>query len=324
MTQHRTNRPVTAQLEVHYSKRENSDRNKIVGTLLRVQQHSDGSGDADSPEKSSADDSRHSPSLQTDISSNMKVCDLYQCVHSHHYHHHGDWAVHVPECARRFSESNLGGIGSHFHQMHEGKKAHNEECYSRPMSENEMSNLTFRHGSRRTVSCSSAGLEFDSDALPALNESESSLFQGQNPFRKHYTLDTSVPKATETDPIANTNTNTNTNTTAAAGHNEENSVVSESGGFDADEHYDYNDDYDSHSPTASRVILNSRLDSSADSPANSPADSLHACKIEVPSSCTATDDSSLCSLDLSSPCSNHHHRRNSLAVKFKKPQFKSV
>ncbi|CAG98066.1 uncharacterized protein KLLA0_F06138g [Kluyveromyces lactis] len=307
MDQHRTNRPITAQLEVHYSKNGKPGDSKIVGTLLRVQQHPDGVDDFEPLNACAFGEESQNPSLQTEISKNMKVCDLYQCVHSRHYHHHDDWFVHVPACARRFSESNLTRLPGHYLELREQQQGHHQNSIQRPASESTLSSPSLKCRSRRTASCSSAGLGFGSEVLPTLMESETSEFTPENPFRKHYSMENSVDNTSYSE-------NTGSLTLADNQDNDDKQKTSNEY-YDYNYDYDYNDEYNSNSPSESRSITEKQP--------VSPRNSMHACKIDFPTKCTE-DDSSQCSLDLSSPCTNHHHRRNSLAVKFQKPRYRSV
>ena len=175
--EHRANRPVTAQLEVHYSSNDSKADPRVVGTLLRVQQHPEAEQAAGQPAAGiGAGGSGAMASLQTHLSNNMQVCDLYQCVHHHHYHHHDDWFINVPVCARRFSESNLARLPGHVNtELADGAQG------ARGLP------------ARRTVSCSASSSSNSNsnnsgqvECLPSVPETN--LAPTTNIFRKDYTF----------------------------------------------------------------------------------------------------------------------------------------
>ncbi|QGN17087.1 YMR206W [Kluyveromyces marxianus] len=341
------NRPITAQLEVHYAQNKESGNSKIVGTLLRVHQGSQGSDSdstsvnnynhsnssnrheyerkaldlyngaegsqgafaegsaprSDRDENGSLDTHGHRGghqihSLETSLSNSMKVCDFYQCVHSHHYHHHDDWFVHIPACARRFSESNLARLPIHFQQLKnqealdaQGTQS-SQGSHMNPDHVDESRQATYSTP-RRVVSCSTehADLAHANVQLTSVPESEQAQFNLVNPFRKHYNL-----ASTEKSP----------NPPSIEGHSDE-------------------DSYERLSPMDSDPMESDNGSISNNYNSSTPPESIHACRIDNSSNPGSLDDeTNQASLDLSSPCTKHHHRRNSLAVIFKKPRFKSV
>lgn len=268
----RANKPVEARLEVQYSSGDDNDDHRVVGTLLRVRPDTSCKKFEDGKEAS------HLIMRNEDIiagfgvplSNNVKVCDLYQCVHHSHdgnQHRMGydGYCDDKPAiCARRFSETALTRLGEE-DTLDEGR--------IRP--------------ARRAASWSLPGTE----RVHALDGSTRAHEVGsEHPFRHDYSMmreDTHLRRM----------------------NNSRSSMESIEELISSAEEMDN---------VSEGSIIN-----------KGHAESLHACQLEYPEVTNGSNNeerksSTPCSLDLSSPCSRHHHRRNSMAVKFEKPFYKAI